>query len=570
MKEPSLVIICPCRNEAEYAETTLKSLVQQTRQPDLLIIVDDGSTDKTPDILKRYSSEYNWIKVVTKKDRGHRSVGPGVIETFYAGYAECPREATYICKLDLDLDLPPRYFEILLNLMESNPRLGTCSGKPYFRDSLGNLISEKCADDNSVGMTKLYRHTCFKEIGGFVRQVMWDAIDGHLCRMHGWRAISHDAEALRFIHLRPMGSSQVGIVHGRLRLGFGQWFMGTHPAYLIASALFRISHFPPILGSIATTYSYFQCAVRRRPRLSKPFFGTYLRRYQLRTLCFGRLRTMARFEAGSSLRKKAARHQHAQEAKPDSVILAGIPIHRISSQELIKRILFLISENKGALVVTPNVDHLRRAHMDREWRRLLISADFRVPDGIPLLWAANIQGQPLRGRVNGTDLFESLIEICSKEKIKMALIGGEPGSAIATSSYISDRFGADCPSLCPTFGFETTPDGMKSVTSFVLHHKPKVVFLGLGSPKQERIGHELKRAYPSAVYIGIGVSFSFVGGIMPRAPKWAQKLGLEWLYRLSQEPKRLFSRYILHGLPFLIQLLLRSATLRLIGNGAGR
>ena len=111
----------------------------------------------------------------------------------------------------MDLDLPARYFELLMQRMESDPRLGTTSGKPWFvHPQSGALVPEVCGDEMSVGMTKFYRVACFKEIGGFVRQVMWDGIDCHRARMLGWIAESVDLEPLRFVHLRPQGASQQG------------------------------------------------------------------------------------------------------------------------------------------------------------------------------------------------------------------------------------------------------------------------------------------------------------------------------------------------------------------------
>ena len=126
-----------------------------------------------------------------------RRVGPGVIEAFYAGLDQVRLEDfDYLCKLDMDLDLPARYFELLMERMESNPRIGTTSGKPWFvHPQSGALVPEVCGDEMSVGMTKFYRVACFKEIGGFVRQVMWDGIDCHRARMLGWIAESVDLEA---------------------------------------------------------------------------------------------------------------------------------------------------------------------------------------------------------------------------------------------------------------------------------------------------------------------------------------------------------------------------------------
>ncbi|MEM6421925.1 MAG: glycosyltransferase family A protein, partial [Pseudomonadota bacterium] len=148
------VLVSPCRNEAQYMRRTLDSVVGQTLTPALWVIVDDGSTDETPAILAEYAAAHDWIRVVPKPDRGHRAVGPGVIEAFYAGLETVSLEAyDYLCKLDLDLDLPVRYFETLVARMEAEPRIGTASGKPYMRVN-GDLVSERRGDEMSAGMTK--------------------------------------------------------------------------------------------------------------------------------------------------------------------------------------------------------------------------------------------------------------------------------------------------------------------------------------------------------------------------------------------------------------------------------
>ena len=179
----------------------------------------------------------------------------------------------YLCKLDMDLDLPVRYFELLMQRMESDPRIGTTSGKPWFvHPQSGALVPEVCGDEMSVGMTKFYRVACFKEIGGFVRQVMWDGIDCHRARMLGWIAESVDLEPIRFVHLRPQGASQKGIWTGRLRAGFGQYFMGTSPLYYLAVAVYRLPAHPVLIGSVAMLWGYSGKlaqgpAALRRPRV---------------------------------------------------------------------------------------------------------------------------------------------------------------------------------------------------------------------------------------------------------------------------------------------------------------
>lgn len=299
----SLVVISPCRDESAYCRTTLESVVRQSVRPELWIIVDDGSTDETPSILAEFASRYAWIRVVRREDRGERAVGPGVVDAFYAGLDEVDLSRfDFVCKLDLDLDLPSDYFRILLDRMSADPRLGTCSGKPYYRDDRsGRLISEKCGDEMSVGMTKFYRRECFEAIGGFVREVMWDGIDCHRCRMLGWKACSWDEPDLRFIHLRPMGSSQQSIWTGRVRHGYGQYFMGTSLAFMTASALFRMTRPPLVIGGLAMWYGYVKSWLAGVPQYGDDEFRRFVRRYQRDALLRGKSEAIRRIEEDRAL-----------------------------------------------------------------------------------------------------------------------------------------------------------------------------------------------------------------------------------------------------------------------------
>src|SRR5689334_3289144 len=287
------VLISPCRNEADFMRQTIEGVLAQSLQPTQWIIVDDGSTDATAEILREYAAQHAWIRIVTRPDRGRRSVGPGVIDAFYAGYAAITcSDYNFLCKLDLDLRLPPRYFEILVARMNANPLLATCSGKAYVEEN-GRLINERHADDTSLGMTKFYRRECFEQIGGFVREVMWDGIDCHQCRMRGWIACSWDEPELRFLHLRPMGSSQQSIYAGRVRHGYGQYFMGTGFLFTAAGALARLNQKPYVLGSLAILWGWLKAAAQRRPRFEDPKFRRFLRRYHRRVLLIGKRRATA-------------------------------------------------------------------------------------------------------------------------------------------------------------------------------------------------------------------------------------------------------------------------------------
>jgi glycosyltransferase involved in cell wall biosynthesis len=287
---PRYLVVSPCRDEAKHMRRTLESVAAQSVPPAAWVVVDDGSTDETPRILEEYALRLPFLRVVRIADRGRRAVGPGVVEAFYRGLAAVELEDfDYVCKLDMDLDLPLRYFEHLLRRMEEEPRLGCTSGKAWFQHPrTGALVREAIGDEVSVGASKFYRVACFREIGGFVREVMWDGIDCHRARMLGWMVESVDRDELRFLHLRPMGSSERGIWAGRVRDGFGQWFMGTSPLFMLVRAVYRLPRHPVLTGSVAMLWGYLSSAARRAPRYEDPAFRRFLRRYQRLSLLVGR------------------------------------------------------------------------------------------------------------------------------------------------------------------------------------------------------------------------------------------------------------------------------------------
>jgi glycosyltransferase involved in cell wall biosynthesis len=304
-------LITPCRDEAKYAKRTLEAVIGQREKPAQWVIVDDGSKDATPEILLEYAARFPWIRVLRRPDRGDRKLGGGVIDAFYTGCDSIvPGAFDYLCKLDLDLDLPPGYFAELMDRMEAEPRLGTCSGKPYFfkpgapdavvqfpLTDLTHFVSEKAGDANSAGMIKFYRTACFQQIGGFVRELMWDGIDGHRCRQLGWIASSWDDPEIRFVHLRPMGTSHKNWWTGRVRHGFGQYFMGTTPLYMLVSAVYRMTRPPLVIGGLAMLHGYFKSMMNGNPRYGDDEFRSFLRRYQWACLFKGRAAATAELDA---------------------------------------------------------------------------------------------------------------------------------------------------------------------------------------------------------------------------------------------------------------------------------
>jgi glycosyltransferase involved in cell wall biosynthesis len=288
------LLVSPCRDEAEYLQITLDTVAAQSVLPTRWIIVDDGSTDATPEILARAAAKYPFIQVVRRDDRGHRSVGPGVIDAFYYGLSKARIEDyDYICKFDCDLEMPPRYFERSMELFEQDPWLGTLSGKLHIRFGTKE-VEERTGDENSVGPVKFYRVECFKAIGGFVREVCWDGIDGHMCRLNGWVARSVNDPELRIIHLRQMGSSHISLWNGRKRWGRGKYFMGSGAGYMAAAALYRMAERPYLLSGAGIMWGYLQAWLEHAPRMEDSRYLALLRRFERESLLIGKRRATDR------------------------------------------------------------------------------------------------------------------------------------------------------------------------------------------------------------------------------------------------------------------------------------
>ncbi|MFO7180651.1 MAG: glycosyltransferase family A protein [Pseudomonadota bacterium] len=311
------LLISPCRDEAEFLQTTIDSVARQTVLPAKWLIVDDGSRDDTPKILAAAAAKYPFIEVVRREDRGHRSVGPGVVDAFYFGLSRVELdEYDYLCKFDCDLELSPRYFERVMEHFEDDPWLGTLSGKLYLRID-GRLVPERTGDENSVGPVKFYRVPCFEEIGGFVREVCWDGIDGHMCRLHGWVARSVDEPDLRIVHLRQMGSSHISLWHGRTRWGRGKYFMGSTPAYMAAVSLYRMAERPYVLGGLGILVGYLKAMAQKHPRMEDPRYLECLRRFEREALLFGKRRATERFH--ERIREQPPKAPHARRRERETV-----------------------------------------------------------------------------------------------------------------------------------------------------------------------------------------------------------------------------------------------------------
>jgi glycosyltransferase involved in cell wall biosynthesis len=273
------------RDEEKYLPRTLESMINQTVQAAEYILIDDGSTDRTPEIIREAAKNHPWIKYARRPDRGERKVGPGVVEAFYDGMAAITAaDYDYIGKMDGDLSFGPRYFETLFEKFENDPLLGAASGKLFLVLDDGRLSPERHADEMVVGGMQFYRRKCFEDMGGFVRQVMWDGIAYHRCRMAGWRTASLPDKDLMIHDHRLMGSSYKSVYHGRIRWGWGQYFMGTHPLYILAVALYRMRERPFVAGGLLILLGYLKGFFTRTERYGYPGFRRSLHAWQFERL----------------------------------------------------------------------------------------------------------------------------------------------------------------------------------------------------------------------------------------------------------------------------------------------
>jgi N-acetylglucosaminyldiphosphoundecaprenol N-acetyl-beta-D-mannosaminyltransferase len=241
--------------------------------------------------------------------------------------------------------------------------------------------------------------------------------------------------------------------------------------------------------------------------------------------------------------------------------LAGFEFDLLTETEVVQHIVTECQAGRGGWVATPNIDICRHARRNRSARDLVQGATLVVPDGMPLLWAARLRGDSLVERVTGSSLIFSLSSAAASARLSIYLLGGNPGVPELAATELDRRYpglriaGTDAPPV----GFDKSAEGVALIRKRLCEALPDIVYVGLGFPKQERLIAELVPALPGAWFIGCGAAIPFAAGTLPRAPAWMQQSGLEWLFRLLKEPRRLFRRYLVHDLPYAAYLLITCA-----------
>jgi biofilm PGA synthesis N-glycosyltransferase PgaC len=282
-KRPQYVVITPVRDEALYIAKTIEAVMSQTVRPHQWIVVDDGSTDGTGDILDRHAEQTDWMSVVHRSNRGHRANGGGVMEAFYAGYAEVSDMSwEYLVKLDGDLSFAPDYFERCFAMFGADAKLGIGGGTVCQLEN-GEVTVESVGDPpfHVRGATKIYRRECWERIAPLVRAPGWDTIDEVKANMLGWTTRTFRDH--RVIQHKPTGSAD-GAWRNAFKNGRANYVTGYDPLFMLAKCVKRAFMSPRIVAGLAMALGFGSGYFERLPQVHDADVIGYLRRQQRRRL----------------------------------------------------------------------------------------------------------------------------------------------------------------------------------------------------------------------------------------------------------------------------------------------
>lgn len=221
-------------------------------------------------------------------------------------------------------------------------------------------------------------------------------------------------------------------------------------------------------------------------------------------------------------------------------------IDNLTMQEALQAIDELIKKNDNAYVVTPNVDHIVQLETNKELQKVYENASLILTDGKPLLWIAKWYGTPIKEKISGSDLFPLLCKMATEKGYTMFFLGAAEGVAAKAAENLMKRYKGlqVVGTYSPPYGFEKNPDEMNKIKEMIKKVHPHILIVGLGCPKQEKFMYYHCKELGVPISFGLGASFDFEAGNIKRAPKWMADHGLEWMFRITQDPKRMAKRYL--------------------------
>ncbi len=277
------VVITPVRDEQDYIEKTIQSMLMQTVLPDEWIIIDDGSTDDTGAIIERYAQQHLWIKAVHRENRGFRHPGGGVVETFYEGYGLLTSsEWDYLVKFDGDLSFDSDYFERCFKHFIAEPALGVGGGEIY-HDVRGSLVLEKNPQFHVRGATKIYRKACWDALEGLIQAPGWDTLDEVKANMLGWT--TRTFTDLKLIHHKHTGSAD-GLWGGWVKNGRANYVAGYHPLFMTMKCIKKAFESPFLIAALGLFYGFITGYLKGIQQVPDKSLIQYLRQQQMNKLLF--------------------------------------------------------------------------------------------------------------------------------------------------------------------------------------------------------------------------------------------------------------------------------------------
>jgi poly-beta-1,6-N-acetyl-D-glucosamine synthase len=275
--ETKFVVITAVRDEEEHLRSTVECMLRQTVTPAEWIIVNDGSSDNTPQIIDEYAKNVEWIRAVHRSNRGFRKPGGGVVEAFNDGYRVLQStDWEFIAKFDGDLSFESDYFEQCFLKFRDDQTLGLGGGTICYVSAKTTRI-EEAPPFHVRGATKIYRKACWESIGGLWAAPGWDTMDEIKANSQGWRTKSFND--LFLVHHRPTGTAD-GVWQALVKYGRANYICGYDPVFMLAKCLRRITKRPRVMGAIVLMYGYISGYLKRIPQVDDPDAIAFLRRQQ--------------------------------------------------------------------------------------------------------------------------------------------------------------------------------------------------------------------------------------------------------------------------------------------------
>lgn len=235
--------------------------------------------------------------------------------------------------------------------------------------------------------------------------------------------------------------------------------------------------------------------------------------------------------------------------------IGKVPVDCVNSAEALECVERLVAAREGGFVFTPNIDHVVNVDSHPEFAEAYARASLSIADGMPIVWASRLLGTPLEERVAGSDLVGPLLELAGRKQWRVYFLGAGPGVADKAAAVARERWGTNVVGTdAPMVNVDDAAQ-LDRIVAQLNDAKPDLVLMAFGAPKQELLISRIEARVRPAVMLGIGASLDFIAGTIKRAPAVFRKTGFEWLYRLAQEPRRLWRRYLVNDPKFLLILL---------------